>query len=245
MITALEPTVTVMDVLAQCGWQPDRDSYSDEPALKYNFGNFELSAGTFMEFDFRRLVFFQGIFNNSRTIADVFFKTPVQLVSREQLFAWVAHGLRDIPVAITPGWLKEGRLHGNLLPWEQEQEAYRKRPQASVARDWMRLLAKQLRAEAELAAGMDTCSVHFDGDALRFKLGGKSLVVQASGDVPWTDEAIVRLSSMRWPSKRWMHDPVWVEYWDGHLKVGNFGFAATIAPRSASGCQESCATGPE
>lgn len=222
----------IMDVLAQCGWVPDARSFSDEPALKYNFGNFELSAGTFTNLYLQRTVTFEGLYDDHRTLQQITFEAPERLVSRAQVLAWVAHGLGQTPVVITPDWLEKGRQCQDMLPWKLERAAYRLRPEANVAREWMRILGKQLTAEAESSAGVDTCSVHFDGTALRFTFRSRTLVVQASGNAPWSVDVILTLSRLRWLPKRWIQDPVNVSYWDGHLSIGNLRLDATIAPRS-------------
>lgn len=226
-------SVQVMDVLARCGWVSHPHSCSDEPALKYNFGNFELSAGTFTNFYLQRSVTFEGLYDDHRTLEQILFQAPEWLVSRAQVLAWVAHGLRETPVVITPDWLEEGRQCQDLLPWELERAAYKLRPEATVAREWMRILGKHLKAEAESSAGVDTCSVHFDGTSLRFTFWNRTLVVQASGNAPWSVDVILALSRLQWLPKRWSQDPVIVSYWDGHINIGNRRFAATIAPRSA------------
>lgn len=228
-IPAPEPVVAVMDVLVRCGWVPDPGrQYSEGPALKYNFGNFELSAGHFTNQYLQPVVSFSGVYGDRRTVHQVAFDMPERVASREQVLAWVAYGIGDkVPLAIIPDWLAEGRLHHALLPWEQHMAAYKHRPRASVARDWMRILGKQLIAAAEAATGTDTCRIHFDGDVLRFRLPDQTLLVQASGDTPWPIDAIVSLVDLRGLPKRWMRDPIDVSYWEDRLVIGNRQFVAT------------------
>lgn len=231
--SAPEPVVPVMDVLVQCGWVRDNDrQFSEGPALKFNFGNFELSAGRFTNQYLQPVVSFSGVYNDLRTMQDIAFDVPERVASREQVLAWVAYGLGDkIPLAIVPDWLAEGRLHHDVLPWEQHMAAYKRRLQASVARDWMRVLGKQLIAAAESAAEADTCRIHFDGDALRFRLSGQTLLVQASGDSPWSIDVIVKLADLKGLPKRWMRDPIHVSYFEDRLVIGNRAFAATAEVR--------------
>jgi hypothetical protein len=230
MSAAPAPSVSVMDVLKQCGWVPDPGSSSDGPALKYHFGNFELAAGTFTNFHLQRIISFCGIYDDYRSLTQIQFDCPEKVASRAQVLAWVAYGLRNAPLVIVPSWLEEGRHAQALLPWEQEMAAYRRRPQATVSRDWMRVLAHQLRAEAEHADEMDTCRVRFDGEALRFKLRARTMLVQASGEAPWSLAVIVNLLVLRALPKRWMNDPVDISYWKERLTIGNRGFDSMTEP---------------
>lgn len=234
-IPAPEPVVAVMDVLVQCGWVRDQNNqFSEGPALKYNFGNFELSAGRFTNLYLQPVVSFSGHYRDQRTLQQVAFDMPERVASREQVLAWVAYGIGGkVPLAIIPDWLAEGRLHHDLLPWEQHMAAYKRRPQASVARDWMRVLGKQLIAAAEVATDTDTCRIHFDGDALRFLLPDKTLLVKASGGMPWPIAVVVKLADLRALPKRWMRDAIEVAYWEGQLVIGNRGFAAATEVQDA------------
>lgn len=236
MIPAPEPVVAVMDVLAECDWVPDSSNrLSEGPALKFNFGNFELSAGRFTNQYLQPVVSFSGIYNALRIMQDIAFDVPERVASREQVLAWVAYGIGStIPLAIVPNWLTEGRQHHELLPWEQHMAQYKRRSRASVARDWMRVLGKQLLTEAESAADSDVCRVHFEGVALRFQLPSQTLLVRASGDTPWPVDAIVKLTDLKGLPKRWMHDPIEVSYWDERLVIDNRSFAATAEPRVAN-----------
>lgn len=225
---APEPVVSVMAVLVACGWVSNANNhYSEARALKYNFGNFELSAAVVTNEYLRPVVSFSGLYCDIDVLREVTFDVPVRIASREQVLAWVAHGIGDrIPLAITPEWLQEGRSHRDQLPWEQHLAAYRRRPYASVAREWMRVLGKQLLAAAADATEDDLCRVRFDGEALRLLLPDKTLLVQAQGDAPWQADVIVRLADLRDLPKRWMHDPVGVAYWQDQLTIGNRAFTA-------------------
>lgn len=228
-----------MNVLAECGWVPDPDRpISCEPALKYNFGTFELSAGRVTNLHMQEVVSFCGLYRDTFRMADASFDMPERVASREQALAWVAYGIRDIPLAITPDWLKEGRQHHDLLPWEQHRAAYMRRPQASVARDWIRLVGKQLIREAESAVDTDTCRVYFDGEVVHFEVPNKALLVQAQGDTPWPVDVIFKLADLRGLPKRWMRDPVGISYWEDQLVIGNRAFAAMAQTRDgATGSQ--------
>lgn len=237
MIPAPEPLVSVMEVLAQCGWVPDQGNvYSEAPALKYNFGNLEVSAGRFTNEYLTQVVTISGIYRDHHSLREIAFDIPERVASRTQVLAWVVYGIGErLPLAITPEWFDEGRRSQDHLPWRQHMAAYERRPQASIDQDWMRVLAKQLKAAAVKAAESETCSVFFDGDVLRFKLPDRSLMVQASGDGAWPVEAVVKLSDFTGLPARWMTDPVHTSLWEGHFVLGNRRFnATTIEPRRVS-----------
>lgn len=221
-----------MEVLAQSGWVPAPDeTLTEAPALKFNFGNFELLATTVTNLYLQRVVNFEGLYDDYRTLAQIAFEIPERIESRAQVLARVAHGIgEEIPLAITPDWLKEGRQAQEGLPWERGRAAYDQRPQASVDRDWMRVLGKQLIAEALQADDTDTCRIRFDGSALQFQLPGKALPVPATGCEAWLLWVIVRLRDLRGLPQRWLEDPVEVSYGDGHLHIANRRFNATIEP---------------
>ncbi len=236
MSGAPAPRVSVMEVLVECGWMVAPDvQITESPARRYDFGNFELIATTLTNFHLQSIVNFEGLYNDGRTLEQVQFEVPERVESRAQLLAWIAHGMGDgIPLAITPGWLEEGRRSRGLLPWERKRAAYNARPQASVDRDWMRILGKQLVQEALQTVDTDTCRVHFDGSALRFHLPHKTLLVQARGPAAWSVDVIISLTALRDLPKRWMRDPVDASYWDGRFVVASHGFAATTESTTAA-----------
>ena len=230
-----EPIVLVMDVLRECGWVQDDDRpWSEEPALKYNFGNFELSAGVLTNQYFRRVVSFQGHYRDLRTMAETVFDMPERVESREQVLAWIVYGLRrSIPLAITPAWIGEGRRLQHELPWAKHMAAYNARPVASVDRMWMKPLGKVLREAAASAAEDERCLIDFDGHSIRFELPAKTYLVQADGSEPWPHASLVRLRDLAALPQRWMRSTISVSYWDGHITIDNRRFAASVAKRPA------------
>ena len=135
--------VSVMDVLRECGWWPDDDrAFSEEPALKFNFGNFELSAGVALNEYFRRVVSFHGPYQDRRNMGVSSFEVPEHVESRAQALAWIAYGLRNVvPLAIRPEWIDEGKAAHDTLPWVRQKQAYARRPRATIDREWMPLPA--------------------------------------------------------------------------------------------------------
>lgn len=227
------PIVPVMDVLRECGWVPDEyRPWSEEPALKYNFGNFELLAGVLMNEYFRRVVSFQGHYRDLRTLAETAFDMPERVESREQVLAWIVYGLRrSVPLAITPAWIEEGRRLQHELPWAKHMAAYNARPVASVERMWMKPLGKVLREAAASAAEDERCLIHFDGCTVRFELPAKTYLVQADASEPWPQAWQVPLRDLAALPQRWMQSSISVSYWDGHITIGNRRFAASVAKR--------------
>jgi hypothetical protein len=234
------PIVSVMDVLRQCGWVRDADRpWSEEPALKYNFGNFELSAGVLTNQYFRRVVSFQGHYRDLRTMAETVFDMPERVESREQVLAWIVYGLRrSIPLAITPAWIEEGRRLQHELPWAKHMAAYNARPVASVDRMWMKPLGKVLREAAASAAEDERCLIDFDGHSIRFELPAKTYLVQADGSEPWPHASLVRLRDLAALPQRWMRSTISVSYWDGYITIDNRRFAASVAKRPGDAAGE-------
>jgi hypothetical protein len=221
-----------MEVLREFGWVPDDDRlWTEGPALKYNFGNFELSAGVLMNEYFRRIVSFQGNYRDLRRIAEIAFEIPERVESREQVLAWIVYGLRrSVPLAITPAWVEEGRRLQHELPWAKHMAAYNARPKALIERMWMKPLGKVLREAAALAAEDERCLIHFDGATVRFELPGKTFLVQADGTESWQQAVWVSLRELRALPQRWMRSTIAVSYWDGHVMIDNRRFAALVAP---------------
>lgn len=235
-----EPIVPVMDVLRECGWIPDDDRpWSEEPALKYNFGNFELSAGVLTNPYLRRVVSFQGHYRDLRSMAETAFDMPERVESREQVLAWIVYGLgRSIPLAITPAWIEEGGKLQHELPWEKHMAAFNARPIASVDRMWMKPLGKVLREAAATASEDECCLVHFDGHTVRFELPAKTYLVQADGNEPWPHASLVALRDLAALPQRWMRSSISVSYWNGRITIGNRTFAASVANRPGGAADE-------
>lgn len=229
------PIVSVMDVLRDCGWVPDADRpWSEEPALKYNFGNFELSASVLTNRYFHQIVSFDGYYRDQRSMLQISFGVPVRIESREQVLAWIVYGMRHVVrLATTPAWIEEGRCLKHLLPWEKHMAAYRSRPQATIDRMWMKPLGKVLREAAESAAEEESCRIHFDGTTVRFELPGQIYVVQGGGAAPWAEAAIVALRDLAGLPQRWMRAEIGVSLWEERLTIGNRVFAATLVPTTA------------
>lgn len=230
------PIVPVMEVLRECGWVPDENRpFSEAPALKYNFGNFELSAGVLTNEYFRRVVSFQGHYRDLRTVAETAFDIPERVESREQVLAWIVYGLRRcVPLAITPAWIEEGRRLQHELPWAKHMGRYNARPQATVDRMWMKPLGKVLREAAEAAAEGEQCLIHFDGTTVCFELPAKTYRVQADGPKPWPEGVLVAVRDLATLPKRWMRDPIGISYWEGHVVVHDRKLPASIAPLPAT-----------
>lgn len=233
------PIVPVMDVLRECGWVPDDDRpWSEGPALKYSFGNFELCAGVFTNQYFRRVVMFSGLYRDLRSTADVSFDIPERVESREQVLAWIVYGLRGVPLSITPAWIEEGRRFQHELPWAKHLSAYNARPMASVDRMWMKPLGKVLREAASSAAEDQHCLIDFDGQILRFELPAKTYRVQADGPEPWSHAVRVGLRDLAALPQRWMQDRISVSYWEERIMIGNRSLIATVVQRQGEAAPE-------
>lgn len=232
--------IEVMRVLRECGWVPDPDrTRADGPTLKYDFGNFELSAAVFFSERFCQAVVFLKGGPNCIAIDDVVaFEIAEFVESREQAIALIWYCIRRHRPAIVPTWLEEGKDLQHLLPWRREAEAYARRPKAVVDRVWMRPLGQRLREAAIAAVAEDRCVVHFDGTTVRFDLPERRLIVQADGPEPWVEPVTVSLQALTRLPKRWMKETVEISLWDGHLLIGNVRFQTAPVKGLSSGAQE-------
>jgi hypothetical protein len=117
-----DTSISTWDVLRDLGFEPDEDVLSDiTPGLRFDFGNFKLSAGCLTNLYFAEIVLFSGVLVTPRTLTDVSFELPRRLNSREQCAAWIVWYLdnsvkRHFVPAREVEWLTEGRENQNLLP---------------------------------------------------------------------------------------------------------------------------------
>lgn len=131
------------DVLQDLGFEDDENAISVRPGLRFDFGNFKLSASSEMTL-LGRVVLLYGVMATRRALGQVEFEMPIEIDSREQCAAWIAHhldkycGRNGFDPDVTTPWLEMGRLNRRTLPWVDRSEKFRARPHCSVGRDWMR-----------------------------------------------------------------------------------------------------------
>jgi hypothetical protein len=222
------PSVDTWDVLVSLGFHEDQSDWMH--SFCYSFGNFKLNALRCTNRWFVDIVLLSGVMTDGRSLADVHGELRLKEESRERVLAHVAWTLDQsaggtfVPLTPTP-WLEEGRAHQDLLPWvrerreyEEQQAIFRARPHCIVAREWMRLGIKTLRAFAETADTDQLVIVAFDGSALSFRAPALACIMAAEGQA-WVESVSVRADAFAETPRR-LKRFVEVGVWAGALAVG-------------------------
>lgn len=90
------------DVLCMLKFKEDWQAMTSElPGYSYCFGNFRLSATLVFDRYYREVFFFSGVFQDSRTLAQVGFSVPLMVESFEQGTAWIVDGLLRQRIKLT------------------------------------------------------------------------------------------------------------------------------------------------
>ena len=121
---------------------------------------------------------------------------PLEVESVEQAKAWLAYGLKSVPIKVPPGWLAEGRDLQHLLPWVRQRAENAPRLQCIVDRELFRPLAKRLREYVARTEVGTTASVRFREGILRILVGSELFAVAAHGE-PWNLTILVDPSGFR------------------------------------------------
>ncbi|MEI8064046.1 MAG: hypothetical protein WCH84_08275 [Verrucomicrobiota bacterium] len=227
----MNPTglISTWDLLQEFGFMPDASvGFSDVmPGLSFDFGNFKLKASCVMNLHFVEVVMFTGYVTTPRTMTELLFELPRQVESREQCAAWIAWNLKgDVPKH-EPDWLKEGRLHFNLLPWERRRAAYEARPHCSVSRKWARLALDTLATHLTTVPDAALVEFVFDGAVLTIRCEGKVVALPGDGS-SWQHTYLIRAEKLRHLPQRLMRDPLEVSVFDGALTLENRRYEGVI-----------------
>ncbi|MBC7705009.1 MAG: hypothetical protein H7274_13835, partial [Rhodoferax sp.] len=240
---ALPPTVAVRDVLYALGFIEDWHAMTEQsPAFTFNVGNLAISASEVTNISMRREFFFGGIWSRDRLQGSIEFSIPVMVESVEQAVAWIAYGIgKGFVPSRAIEWLETGKQNHHFLPWEQALQRQRdfaqqqrqlrlSRPHCLVAREWMRLVNKHLRAAAEASGENDSVVVEFDGQLLKFTLPSEVIGVPASGPAPWPVGYCVQTHRFTGLPKKFMNDLVEIGIWEGHLEVDRARMTLSLDP---------------
>lgn len=205
---------SVWSLLPTLGFVPHPKVISKiRPGLRCDFGNLRLDASAGVNRHLNDVVLFTGIVSTPRTGVLLEFEVPRQVASREQALAFVAyfldrHADGGVFVPETPArWLDEGRMHRSLLPWEQTVADASERACCTVARDWLRLALKQLKASLATLPLNASVAFGFDGECLVIRGPGGSIRVQAKGE-PWPAEFVIPVAKLTSLPSRLRRDPV-------------------------------------
>jgi hypothetical protein len=166
------------------------------------------------------MAFMQGAISRPRSIGEIKAIMPPAVDSHEQGVALLSYHLAshwgDEP---RPQWALDGERWADHLPWRREQAAYAGRPQAHIRRDRIRADLRALRAQAETSSPEAVVAFSFDGEILRIGAVGFKAALMADG-ASWPETARVSLAPLRNLPKRIMQDPIPIDIWDGHLRLG-------------------------
>lgn len=225
-------TTATWDVLREFGFEPDSAVISDVvPGLRFDFGNFKLSASVVMGKAFQPVVLFTGVLSAPRTLAEVSFEIP-QGLRQEEMAAWITWNLdrvapnrRFVPQQ-EAAWLDLGRQHQHLLPWEiaraeraERDAAYAARPHCSVSRSVLRLALKSLEESFAQADISESVIISFDGRVLSFECHGVASTLVGNGNA-WPSQYSVPVIALRDSlPKRLMRPTVEVGIWKSMLEI--------------------------
>lgn len=209
-------------VLADCNFVADwKYPYVAEgPAWRWQTAEIDLMICRSISKDLRPDILMTGLVRTRRVLADIETSLPTTIRSREEALIWLARVLHDwdrhYPPA--PPWLVEGQA---LLAAERAAATarYEARPRCSVLRAIIRPAHNGLRSLGDAADPEDVAIFEFDGEILRIQTTGLKFAVMAEGH-PWPGPARVLLAPMRHLPKRIMNDPLLVDIWEAHLRLG-------------------------
>lgn len=250
------PIVSVRDVLPTLGFTQDWAATTDQPpGFVFKRDILELHAAQCTGFHLRPQILFSGMAVTDRTLQGFEFALPLAVESKEQAVAMIAYYIGSDFVPSAPiDWLDQGRLWKHLLPWEkhwrelrQRDDEYeqqrRARPHCLVARDWMRMLRKQLRVAVNSAGEHDEFFVEFDGHMLKITLLDTAIGAPARGPASWNCYR-GRIASLAGLPTRFLTDPVEIGIWNGRLEIEQTHFAVTPAAQLSGATVEFPVTVP-
>lgn len=225
---------------------------SSETAYRMTFGPYQIEAVVLMNRYFRQAFFLSGIVNTGRTMRLIESELPLEVDSREQGLAMLAHHLREaIPEHLKPDWLREGEGMRKHLPWEKERAAYRRRPLCNVDREWMRIACRKLREHSSGAVEDDSTTFYFDGAVLNICAHAAEsvpnkldLAMRAEGRA-WSEGTAISTWRLESLPRRLMTPMVQLCVWQGSLIIANHRFPAhQILPREGT-LETAQATSPD
>lgn len=214
--------IGIRDLLVDLGFQSEVAPYTDQqPGYVYRFGNFDLRAVQVTNEHLRPVMQFSGILSTPRSFGAVDFSLPMEVASREQGVALIAHniGSRFVPSDPTP-WLEQGRDWATHLPGRQGLELYGRRPQCHVDALWFRVAVKKLAAAGKMAETSERFSVTFRDGTLMLRLPGQAMPIPATG-LPWHQTYECEVRGLADLPRRTSSSGIWISVWQGSLQIGN------------------------
>ena len=225
------PTREVFEVL---GFDTFTGQYAEvQPSFSLCIGGHRITFEQITNAHLNPVFFVSGTVSTKRSIGIIELDMPIKVADFEQGVAWIAYALRGLfDDDDKPQWLRDGEAWADKLPWQIKVARYAAlraaRPHCTVARDWFRLAANELRGRAADAGPLDVAAFMFDGEALTIRAVGKLLSMPGEGTA-WREPINVALSMFKRLPRRLMSDPVEVELWQGCLGINRHRFPCTTA----------------
>lgn len=218
-------SIATWDALLRLGFL-QTDDFFGSPAVIFDFGNFKLKATRITNLYLKEVVSFNGLVSTARTITSIEFEMPLQVDSKEQCAAWIAWHLNKSLLSrekliqhSEAELLIIGLQNQGTLPWVQEKEAYRVRPQCSVERGWLRQALKAIKVNVSDAAPDSKITISFDGRVLSFLGRNWITPIPALGE-SWGEEYEIAVSDFYFPA-RLMQETIHISIWKQCLTLGN------------------------
>jgi len=231
-----EATIFTMDALHCLGFRHDPTVVSYGPSLSFDFGILKLKATACMNLRAQEIVLFTGVLLTPRTLGDVQFEMPQQIMSTKQCAAWIVWHLdqySEFQAIQHVDWVGEARANRKLLPSVREQAEYNARPSCVVERKWLRLALKTLAEHLPSVADEADVVFGFDGSVLSIRFDGKVIGLGGEGS-PWTVRFKVAASALCRLPKRLMRDHVGLSIWESRLTLGSWVYDGTLEGFSAT-----------
>jgi hypothetical protein len=229
------PIVAVRDVLANLGFVEDWHAMTEQqPGFKFKRGNLDLAANQVTSLYLRPEFFFGGIWATARSLRSIEFSMPLKVESTEQAVAWIVYGIgTDFAPSQPIDWFEDGKRWQDQLPWERHRrrllefdEEYRRlrraRPHCMVARKWMRILIRHMRAAAEGAGDDEEFVAEFDGQMFKVTLPSETIAAPATGPAPWVGAHRGSVVKFGGRHRKLMTDPVEIGIWEHHLEIDRY-----------------------
>jgi hypothetical protein len=225
-----EATIFTMDALHGLGFRHDPTVISYGPSLSFDFGVLKLKATSCLNLRAQEIVLFTGVLSTPRTLGEVQFEMPRQIMSTKQCAAWIVWHLDQysgFKESRHVGRVEEGRANRKLLPWVMALAEYNARPSCVVERKWLRLALKTLAEHLALLADDVDVVFGFDGSVLSIRCDGKVIALAGNGS-PWTVHFKVQASALRRLPKRLMGAHVGLSLWESRLTIGSWVYYGTL-----------------
>lgn len=220
---APKPIICLRSILSSAGFKEDWSyQYTDQqPTYVYRFDDLVLRATQVTSRFLRPIFLFSGICRQPRTLIDVQFEMPTHLETHDQGIAWIADALKRHgywPID-PPAWCEKGLAAKGELPWVRSTRLYEARPQCSVESDWLRVVARKLKARAAVSRHDAELELAFDGAVLRIVAESEFWVMPAKGK-GWDEVIKVHESGLLWALARLPKGPLHLAIWEARLHLG-------------------------